>query len=383
MKILLVSCVLPTVGGVGNFINNMAISLRSEGHKVDILSPLGTSFYFKTMPYNVFNPIKTIQKNSFIFFINYNIAKIIMKYRIRRLLSSYEFDLIHAHDVISFNSIYKTVANEKLPIVLTVHASLVKEAMESGQPDWLLARLSKEESTAYENAKYITTVSDELFTRIKALALRPISLCILRNMVDVNLFKPCKREFNEKCFVLLSPNRLTQTKGVIYALKSLKILLRDKKINIRLIIAGEGPVKNDLMKFVNSNDLSEFVIFKGLVDFSDMVNLYQVSDAVIIPSLTDEGTPMAILEAMACGVPVIASNVGGISSIIANGKTGLLVNKKDPQDIANKVLILHKDSDKRNYIINNALDLIRSTYSNSVVVRKIEAIYENAILTEK
>src|SRR5262249_7680260 len=115
--------------------------------------------------------------------------------------------------------------------------------------------------------------------------------------------------------------RLSEEKGLAYLLQALKHWT-SAAIRWRLVIVGNGPDRAELERAVRSLELGERVIFAGFQ--TDTAPWYAAMDAFVLPSLT-EGTPMVLLEAMASGIPIIASSVGGVPAMISSGKHGLLV----------------------------------------------------------
>ena len=114
------------------------------------------------------------------------------------------------------------------------------------------------------------------------------------------------------------------------------------------------------------------IIFTGFQ--KDTENWMPVLDVFVLPSLT-EGTPMALLEAMACGIPVIASAVGGVPKLIESGKNGILIQPAKPQEIKNALIMLYKNNSLLKSLSNEAQKTIISKYDINDWVGKIENEY--------
>lgn len=118
----------------------------------------------------------------------------------------------------------------------------------------------------------------------------------------------------------------TYPTGLIYAIKAFSTIASSGKANF--LIVGDGPEKSHLEAYVKENGLETIITFYGNVPRTELFEFYNASDVFITPSVSGEGniegTPMAILEAMACGLPIVASAVGGIPQVVRNHENGLL-----------------------------------------------------------
>lgn len=136
---------------------------------------------------------------------------------------------------------------------------------------------------------------------------------------------------------LLHVGRLSSEKGVVVLLEALRQLKRKYQRRFELTVAGSGPEEIRLKENAKSLGIEKNVRFLGYVrEDAELSRLYQESDVFILPSFT-EGVPKVILEAMANGLPVVATSVGGIPEIIQNGENGLLVPPGDAEGICESV----------------------------------------------
>jgi glycosyltransferase involved in cell wall biosynthesis len=157
---------------------------------------------------------------------------------------------------------------------------------------------------------------------------------------------------------LLTVGRLTPEKGLIYLLKALKII-REKRHKFVLSIVGDGKLDKELRNVACDLDLSDSVIFRGCISSkSELLVIYQDADIFLLPSLT-EGIPKTLYEAMARGVPIIATSVGGVPNIIKDSENGLLVPPAKPEAMAEAILRLINDEELRIKLIKNGLETVR------------------------
>ena len=129
---------------------------------------------------------------------------------------------------------------------------------------------------------------------------------------------------------------LEEIKGHRYLIKALPGILQ-QHANVRVAVIGDGIFRKPLEELVQSENLSEFVFFTGLQ--TDVARILTAADLFVLPSLS-EGLPFVVLEAMAAGLPVVASCVGGVSEAVINGETGLLVEPASPKALHNAIVSL-------------------------------------------
>jgi len=142
------------------------------------------------------------------------------------------------------------------------------------------------------------------------------------------------------------------------------------------LVIGDGPAANKLKWLADDLHLSESVRFLG--DRSDVPDLVAALDILVMSSYT-ESFPNAILEAMAMGKPVVATNVGGIPELVEEGQTGFLVPPRDPKAIAYRVLSLCRDSARRLQMGRAARERVESNFTVQDVTAKLEGIYVRSL----
>ncbi len=178
---------------------------------------------------------------------------------------------------------------------------------------------------------------------------------------------------NGKKKILFCAGRLSMEKGYHHVIKSLKILT-EKKLgyDLNLIISGIGKEEKTLKTLANSLGLIDKVKFTGFI--SDIYNMLEKVDIFIQPSLT-EGLGIAILEAMSMGIPVIASDCGGIKEILKDGINGFLVPPGAEKLIAEKVVELLLDNNKFDSISKEAVKTVKENFSLTKMINQTEKCY--------
>lgn len=203
---------------------------------------------------------------------------------------------------------------------------------------------------------------------------------IVPNIIDLSRFSAKENAMQAlqqndiiKLLVARNLEAIYDNATVIRAFK----LILEKIPSAQLTIAGSGYEEKDLKNLVNELNIKDSVTFTGRVDNQDMPTLYQNSDIMLNASLVDN-MPIAILEALACGVPVVSTDAGGIPYLVEHGKTALLVPKKDPSAMAEAVLSLLNDESRMKQIRNNGLESIQQ-YTWPNVKDNLLSVYEAVI----
>jgi L-malate glycosyltransferase len=169
---------------------------------------------------------------------------------------------------------------------------------------------------------------------------------IIYNGTDVQKFKPDDSLRNKEKFIItLGGTRVTARKGIMYLLEAMGEL-HQKYPRLYLTVIGEGDEKEDLERLAEKLKIQDKIIFLGRIDYKKIAAYYQEASAFILPSL-NEGMSNAMLEALASGLPIIATDTGGTRELVSDGENGFIIKMKDSEDIARKLEVLINDSDLR------------------------------------
>lgn len=249
-----------------------------------------------------------------------------------------------------------------LPYVYTVHGYATDEHIAAGRirPHTRPHRWHLDlERRALRGALHVVTVDSRIRGHVERLAGHP-RVTVIPNFVDSDWprrapGKPAARAalgLPEDAFVVLCPRRLTEKNGVLYALQAVG-LLRSGAVGwpagcrLLLLVVGSGEQWPLVRAFVRERGLEPYCRLEGGRPHEEMAIYLSAADAVVIPSVhaagVEEATSISALEAMAFGVPVVASAVGGLKEIIRDGETGLLVPEKSPDALARAVARLASD----------------------------------------
>jgi glycosyltransferase involved in cell wall biosynthesis len=157
---------------------------------------------------------------------------------------------------------------------------------------------------------------------------------------------------------LLFVGRLVPVKGLVYLFEAVRLLLHDG-VPVRLTLVGSGPRRKALIALAAKYKLASVIDFRGEVSFGpSLLALYREADIFVLPSLS-EGTPRVLWEAMAAGLPIVATRVGGVPEIIREGETGLLASPRSAQRLAPSIRRVIEDEELRMRLIRGGYSLIR------------------------
>ena len=207
--------------------------------------------------------------------------------------------------------------------------------------------------------------------------------------VDIDLFSrsekvhAIRKKYEIDGDVLLFVGRLIRVKGIYHLIKALpKVLKQHPKT--KLLIVGSGPEKRRLIQLCAELAIINSVVFINEVLQEDLIPLYSMADLLVLPSIIDvtgetEVLGVVLLEAMACKVPLIGSDVGGIKDIIIDGETGLLSKQKNSDSLAEKIICLLSDEQLRKKIIENGFKLVKEKFTWKVISDRFMNIYMEVI----
>ena len=260
-------------------------------------------------------------------------------------------DILHAHWVIPNGPPVAVVARRRhIPLVISLHGSDVFVA-ERLPPARLAARWT------FRGAAGVTGCSDDLATRAVRLGAPRKRTRVVPYGVDAEQFKPVSDETRAEVRgwfglppetpLLLCAGRLVYKKGFAVAVDAFA-RVASRFPEARLVIAGDGPLDGPLRAQAVALGIGERVIFAGRVDRDRHPRLVGACDLYLLPSVHDhrgnvDGLPNALLDALAAGCPVIASDVAGVGLAVRGGETGVLVPEQDAAALADAVAALLDD----------------------------------------
>ena len=367
-----------TYGGSGVLATELGKALAQHGHQVHFIT--------NSLPYRLNNIY-----NENIFFhpvelMDYPVFKdapysLVLASKLAEIAKQEELDLIHAHYAIPHATsaflAQAMLAPKKLPIVTTLHGTDI--TLVGKHPSFYdLTCFSIRKSSV------VTAVSDYLKQEtIKTFNL-DCEIERIHNFLDLNTFKKDAKVrkgcqgFSDEKIIFLHYSNFRPVKGPRDVVEAFNIISQQIP-NTELLLAGEGPELNFCRDLVKKYDLGAKVRFLG--NQEDVVSILSLADVLLCPS-KQESFGLVVLEGMACELPVIASNAGGIPEVIDHGKTGFMVDVGDYQGMAEIGIELAKNCELRKQIGISARNSVAERFTIEKIVPQYERIYQKAINLE-
>lgn len=247
--------------------------------------------------------------------------------------------VVHAHFATDSAEIAMKVSRVlSIPYTLTVHAYDIfkREYAESPSLKEKLFSAEKIITISDYNKKYLC----------ERFGIRPEKIKVIHVGVSKKRFG--KADTAKSGNKIITVARLVEKKGLEDLIESLKIL-KDSRIDFSLTIVGKGPLKEGLSSSIKDAGLSDRVSFRAELDDDELDGLLREASLFVLPCIkTDDddldGTPMALMEAMASGLPVVSTDVSGIPEVVEDGVTGILVPQKKPSEFAAAMKKILEDS---------------------------------------
>lgn len=264
--------------------------------------------------------------------------------------------------------------------IFTAHGWIFKEDL----PGWKrrLAILLEWKAALFKD-RIICVSQDDFNQALKHKIAPPRKLYVIHNAVGETKFlspknaraevgKMIGQELPDDVFVVTNLGRLYANKGLNYLIEAVQGA-RDKIPNVILIIFGDGPERQMLQTLITNYQLQNTVFLAG--DVPEVSKYLAAFDAMVLSS-TKEGFPYATLEAGLAGVPVIATNVGGVGEVIKNGETGILIKPKDSKAIIEAILTLANDSELAKKLSKNLKKSVSQDFNFETMIQKTEWVYK-------
>jgi glycosyltransferase involved in cell wall biosynthesis len=359
LRVLLVTSEYPPdVGGIASHVEELARGLAGTVEHVAVVHAqhFGSKRPRETrLPVAVYRP--RLWKGEPFY-------QILLHRFLAQLLAAQTFDLVHVHGLRPLGA----TRGLGVPVVFTNHSS------------GFLARLHASAARQRRTTRLLAHVaqliapSDELVEAARRLGYAGPAIMIA-NGVDPDRFRPGVSALraawgcDSTDIVILLARRLVEKNGVVWFARALGAV---QAPNIRVVVAGDGPERETMRAILGENGMLSRVVFLGSVENANMPDLYRAADLSVLPSLA-EATSIAGLEAMASGLPLVGTRVGGIPAIIADDVTGLLVPPRDPAALATALDRLIADAGLRGSMGRAARTRVEQEFSwSSIAARTVD-----------
>jgi glycosyltransferase involved in cell wall biosynthesis len=270
----------------------------------------------------------------------------------------------------------------KIPVIVHARGSDIHTFSEKNPLLFALTQFT------VKNADCILAVSNGLKETIeKEFGISSDRIKVSMNGVDTSVFRPRNKVAQRRKLglplyqtIILFVGSLVPVKGLHYLIRAMPTLRKLHGDRLLFILAGGGELETELQQKTREAGIDRQVCFIGWVPNDQISGWMNAADVLILPSL-HEGMPNTILEALACGVPVVASRVGGTTDLIQDGINGLLIEPASSESIVEKLDFLIKDRGLYERLRNNAR-MIGEEYRADWQTKALEKIYDSLRLKE-
>ncbi len=364
MKILLLTTHL-NIGGIGCYTLSLAKSLKKRGHSILVVSSGGDLVGELNREEIVHLKIDINTKSEL------SPKVFLAVIRLRSIVKRQEIELIHAQSRVTQVVTAAVARGSRVSFVSTCHGFF--------KPRWgrKVFGCWGDKVIAISEAVREHLVND--------LRVKKGSVALVHNGVDIEKFSRFYSEEEKERFraeaglgnglIVGIIARLSPVKGHKYLLAAMREVV-NLKPDVQLLIVGEGPCQKELLSQTQLLGLKNNVVFLDAT--FDTTKLLSVMDIFALPSL-QEGLGLSIMEAQAAGIPVVASNVGGIYTIIKDDQSGLLLPPGDSASLAEAILKLMDNPGRAKEMGEKGREVIRERFSLDKMARDIEGVYKQCV----
>ena len=377
MKIAQVTATFPPyLAGTGNVCYNYAIELAKLGKDVTVFtssSPRTDYVYDENINVKRFRPLFQIGNAPFM----------------PQLANIGDYDIVHLHLPFVFGDAFLYLFSKirQTRFVITYHNDILFSGLKGFFSEKYANIVTK--SMIRNSRRMIVTSKDYLHNShiTKDLGLSLEKIIEIPNGVDIRKFNPnvcCDGlrelyglEDNKIILFVGALDKAHYFKGVEYLLIAFSKIELD---NAYLILIGDGELRDYYEQLSKRLGISKRILFTGRVSDNELSKYYALSDLVVLPSITmGEAFGLVLLEAMATGKPVIASNLPGVRTVIDNGLNGYLASPKDIEELASKIVFLLENEDVRLSFGHEGRKKVEEKYAWEIIGKKLECVYEEIL----
>ena len=264
---------------------------------------------------------------------------------LKRKIKEIDPDIVHAQGTFTPYSTTAALVSKEYPTILSVRGIYIKELKYWSGLQFIFSATIETTNEKYVLYKIPNIIVTSPHSKDVIRSMTNSNIYVVPNGIDFDEIQNIRAEERLKHPAVLFMGTLTKVKGIDVLLKAIPII-RKRIQNLHVYIAGSGSEEGNLKKLVKELNIEENVSFLGFVSGEEKYAYYKSADIYVQPSRY-ETFGVVLLEAMACGKPVVASNVGGIPFVVEDGKTGLLFESENVEELTEKVILLLRDEELR------------------------------------
>lgn len=367
----------PTVGGSGVIATELGKLLAEQGHEIHFITS-NVPFRLDVLHHNIYFHQVHVNQYSVFQYAPYDIA---LASKMAEVIRRENLDVLHVHYAIPHAIcaiLAKQMAGSDVKIVTTLHGTDITVL---GYDPTLVEAIK----FGIEKSDAVTAVSNALRQETYDLIGPQKEIKVIHNFIDERIYRKVDstglREAygispDEKVIIHVSNFRkVKRVRDVVRAFAKIA-----DKIPAKLLLVGDGPEKTGLCKLSSELKIDDHVLFLGKQDHLE--KLYSISDLMLLLS-EKESFGLVLLEAMACGVPCIGTEVGGIPEVIENGYNGYVCPLGDLEKISDKALSILTDPQVLNEFSTHAALTPEKRFHSNMIVKQYEELYESLILSNE
>lgn len=360
----------PTVGGSGVIATELGKMLAAKGHEIHFITS-GIPFRLnKIYPTITFHQVE-VNSYSVFQYAPYDIA---LANKMAEVIVDQQLDVLHVHYAIPHAVcaiLAKNMANSDIGIVTTLHGTDITVL---GYDSSLKGAIKY----GIEKSDVVTAVSNSLAQETMDLIAPNKEIDTIYNFIDEreytkkdpgNLKELLGIKPDEK--VVIHVSNFRKVKHIPDIVESFKLIHQD--VPSKLLLVGDGPEKHPIMESIKGTSVEKDVLFLGKQE--SLSELYAISDLMLLLS-EKESFGLVLLEAMACGVPCIGTDVGGIPEVITNGENGYIVELGDWKKVAEYGVEILRNPTLHKQIVDRSFEIIQDRFSSKSIVAQYEEMYE-------
>lgn len=237
-----------------------------------------------------------------------------------------------------------------------------------------------------KNASHFIAITEKAKKALEIEGIESERISVIPAGVDMERFKPTEKNqellkdlnIPQNANVVLFVGKLIRRKGIIDLIYAIYNILK-KNRDVYLLIVGDGPLKREILKLSQKLKINGNLRLMGSHKYSEMPKIHNLADMFCLPSVPtknwQEQFGFALVEAMACGKPVVSTLSGSIPEVVANGRSGILVKPKDRVELANALDELILDENKRNRFGKNARKWVLEKFEAIKIAEKLAEVY--------
>ncbi|WP_424474896.1 N-acetyl-alpha-D-glucosaminyl L-malate synthase BshA [Oceanobacillus kimchii] len=376
MKKIGITC-YPTVGGSGVIATELGKLLAEKGHEIHFITSSVPFRLDKVYPKVYYHQVEMSHYPVF----QYPPYDLTLAAKMAEVIDREKLDILHVHYAMPHAIcaiLAKDIAKHPVKIVTTLHGTDITVLAIDNAFTSIIRH-------GIEHSDAVTAVSHSLVQQTNEMLDIDKSIEVIHNFINEQQYHPKNMqnlkyqfEIEEDTKVLIHISNFRKVKrvqDVIYTYEKVQ-----KNINSQLLLIGDGPEYGDMVRLVNELGLQDKVQFLGKQN--NISDILSMADLMLLMS-EKESFGLVLLEAMACGVPSIGTNIGGIPEVLTHEETGFIVDLGDSKSAAKYATDLLMDNNKWNVFSENALQHVKKYFASETIVNQYEALYDTLLQENK